>query len=138
MKYRKGYKYQVVVDDESLVLPDNIVFSSAMYDDYLRVVYSMEEGKWELTVKSGYAWDGPSGPALDTKNFILPSLIHDALYQLMRRKMLHRDYRKAVDKLLVDMCKVENMSWFRRQYVYAAVRVGGHDSSKYVKPIYEV
>ena len=138
MKYRKGYKYQVVVEDESLVLPDTITFGKAMYDDYLRVAKLPNENKWELTVKIGYAWDGPSGPALDTKNFMTPSLVHDALYQLMRRKMLHRNFRKETDKLLVSMCKDEGMSWIRRQWVYAAVRFGGEDSSRYIRPIYEV
>ncbi len=37
-----------------------------------------------LTTKKGYAWDGPSGPTIDSKNFMRGSLVHDALYQLMR------------------------------------------------------
>ena len=37
-----------------------------------------------LTINKGYAWDGPSGPTIDTKSFMRGSLVHDALYQLMR------------------------------------------------------
>ena len=33
-----------------------------------------------LIIKNGYAWDGPSGPTFDTKNFMRGSLVHDALY----------------------------------------------------------
>jgi len=33
----------------------------------------------ELTIKNRYAWDGPSGPTIDTKSFIRGSLVHDAL-----------------------------------------------------------
>ena len=32
-----------------------------------------------IVIKSGYSWDGPSGPTIDTKNFMHGSLIHDAL-----------------------------------------------------------
>ena len=44
--------------------------------------------KGKLTIKRGYAWDGPSGPTIDTKTFMRGSLVHDALYQLMRLKVL--------------------------------------------------
>ncbi|MDF5607407.1 hypothetical protein P3745_24975, partial [Vibrio parahaemolyticus] len=40
-----------------------------------------------LTIKKGYSWDGVSGPATDTRNLILASLVHDELYQLMREEL---------------------------------------------------
>ena len=46
------------------------------------------------------AGDGPSGPAIDTKNFMRASLVHDALYQLMRLGTLDKSRRQYADRLL--------------------------------------
>ncbi len=79
-----------------------------------------------LTLKPGYMWDGPSGPTVDTENFIRASLVHDALYQLIREGVLPiKPYRKKADKLLLEICEKDGMSWFRRRYVYYAVRQFG-------------
>ena len=57
--------------------------------------------KGRLTLQKGYAWDGPSGPTIDTRNFMRGSLVHDGLYQLMREGLLdHEEYRKSADDLL--------------------------------------
>jgi len=45
-----------------------------------------------LLIKAGYSWDGPSGSAIDTKNFMQGSLVHDALYQLLRENILYESY----------------------------------------------
>jgi hypothetical protein len=42
----------------------------------------------------GYAWNGPSGPTLDTRNFMRGSLVHDALYQLMREGRMDNGLRR--------------------------------------------
>ena len=53
-----------------------------------------------LTIKERYAWDGPSGPTIDTLNFMRGSLVHDAIYQLIRMKELPYGYRKYADLIL--------------------------------------
>jgi len=79
-----------------------------------------------LTIHKGYAWDGPSGPAIDTRNFMRGSLIHDALYQLMREKQLDKTiYRKKADRLLQKICGEDGMSSLRAWGVYQAVRSCG-------------
>ena len=75
-----------------------------------------------LIIKKGYMWDGPSGPTIDTEDFMRASLVHDALYQLIREDVLPAKYRKKADKLLLAICKEDGMPYFRRQYVYQAVR----------------
>ena len=55
--------------------------------------------KGHLIIKRSYAWDGPSGPTIDTKNFMRGSLVHDALYQLMRHEHLSSDEWRAVADL---------------------------------------
>ena len=54
-------------------------------------------GDGQLTIKRGYCWDGASGPTFDTPSTMLASLVHDALYQLMRECLLPQDYRIRAD-----------------------------------------
>ncbi len=94
-------------------------------------------GRWvtlskrgRLTLKRGYAWDGPSGPSIDTKDFMRGSLVHDGLYQLMREKLLPQGRRKPADVLLWMICLEDGMSRARADYVYHAVRVFGASSAR--------
>ncbi|MDI7218846.1 hypothetical protein QMN07_15200 [Leptospira santarosai] len=84
-----------------------------------------------LHIEAGYAWDGPSGPTIDTKTFMRGSLIHDALYQLMREEKLDRaQYREYADQLLKQICIEDGMHRFRAAYVYRSVRWFGESSAK--------
>ena len=78
-----------------------------------------------LTISEGYAWDGPSGPAIDTRTWMRASLVHDALYQLMREDHLPRELRKLVDDLMRAHLLEDGMSRFRAWYSYRAVRFFG-------------
>lgn len=77
-----------------------------------------------LKVESGWPWDGPSGPTVDTPSFMRGSLAHDALYALMRQGRLGQENRRAADKLLYALCRQDGMGWFRAQYVYWGLRIG--------------
>ena len=91
-----------------------------------------------LTIAKGYAWDGPSGPTIDTLNFMHGSLVHDALYQLMREgKLDSSSDRKLADRLLQAMCKQDGMSSIRAWWVYKGLRLGGGPaaSSSNKKPV---
>jgi hypothetical protein len=83
----------------------------------------------ELILKEKYAWDGPSGPTIDTKNFMRGSLVHDALYQLMREQKIDIDHREEADKLLRQHCREDGMSAFRAWIVYLAVKWFGKKSA---------
>jgi hypothetical protein len=83
----------------------------------------------ELIIKEKYAWDGPSGPTIDTKDFMRGSLVHDALYQLMREWRIDIDQRKEADKLLQQHCREDGMSAFRAWIVYLAVKWFGKKSA---------
>jgi len=78
-----------------------------------------------LEIRRGYAWDGPSGPTIDTLNFMRGSLIHDALYQLIREGKLEPSERLYADRVLRRVCLEDGMSRFRAWYVYQAVRMFG-------------
>lgn len=78
-----------------------------------------------LTVQAGYCWDGPSGPALDTPNFMRASLVHDALYQLIRLGELSPKHRVHADQLMYTLCRADGMGRFRAHYSYYAVCLFG-------------
>ncbi|OIQ00711.1 MAG: hypothetical protein AUK35_02375 [Zetaproteobacteria bacterium CG2_30_46_52] len=118
--YKSGYKYQMVMAYEV-----NIPIKPALdiFTDYI----NLTQGGL-LTIKKGYAWDGPSGPTIDTPNFMRGSLVHDALYQLMRTEDEHfskGQYRDAADRLLRSMCREDGMSWVRAWWVYHGLKIGG-------------
>ena len=120
--YKAGYKYQVNQDyiTKISITPDNSVNS-----DYIDLGID-----GELTIKKGYAWDGPSGPTFDTLNFMRGSLVHDALYQLMRNGHLDKDkHREPADRLLQQMCKEDGMSSIRAWWVYQGVKNFGDPSA---------
>lgn len=81
-----------------------------------------------LTIAAGYAWDGASGPAIDTPSFMRGSLVHDALYQLIRLGVLAKDdHRQRADEVLRETVLEDGMHPVRAWWVYHAVRTfGGH------------
>lgn len=117
IKYRGGYKYQLA---EDYSLETGIRAHKLIDAEYIQM---WPDGR--LVIKEGYAWDGPSGPALDTRNFMRGSLVHDALYQLMREGRLdHADYRGQADRALRAICLEDGMSSVRAWWVYVGVRWG--------------
>lgn len=123
-----GYKYQLL-EDYSFETGFEIEAAVRAPGDWVRM---SRAGR--LRLKRGYAWDGPSGPALDTPDLMRGSLIHDALYQLMREELLPRRLRKAVDVLLWQICLADGMSQRKADYVYHAVRTFGAPATRPRKP----
>ncbi len=124
IKYKKGYKYQLV-EPFSVGIPIKPNANISSPSDF--IVLTVEG---QLTIKKGYAWDGPSGPTIDTLNFMRGSLVHDALYQLMREELLDKEAcRGLADSLLQTMCKEDGMSSIRAWWVYQGLRIGGDPAS---------
>lgn len=119
--YRAGYRYQLTAPFR-VPVPE-LPFGSDIDTDYI-LLRIEKDGPW-LRIRSGYAWDGPSGPTVDTSNFMRGSLVHDALYQLIREGQLPEDTRHAADQLLRRMCREDGMSAIRAWWVYRAVRLFG-------------
>ena len=97
--YRKlhRYKYQLV---EDYTIPIDIKPTENIEFKFLSL---SSEG--QLTIRQYYAWDGPSGPTIDTRSFMRGSLVHDALYQLMRLKALdNKIHRKRADEIMKEIC----------------------------------
>ena len=121
ISYKSGYKFKLV------------------YTSYIRTsirpvkglavnnwVYLAEDGT--VTINDGYAWDGASG-AIDTKSIMRASLVHDALYQMIREGL--PIVRKEADKEFYRIMREDGMWWIRAQYIYWAVRLFGKVALKH-------
>lgn len=135
--YRTGYRHQLAEDFEIYVASAGIFPTEPGGNEYVQLTI---DGR--LMISKGYAWDGASGPAINTTSFVRPSLVHDALYQLIRLGVVPRECRAASDKLLGHMLREDSLvianrqPWFARWpltivayvrpvWVEAAVRIGG-------------
>lgn len=115
--YREGYRYQLA---EDYGMPIDIKPPAPISNRFVR----LSADGW-LSIRNDYAWDGPSGPAIDTPNFMRGSLVHDALYQLMREGLLDRAHRARADEILQEICIEDGMSLARAWWVHLGVRLGG-------------
>ena len=118
IRYKADYKYQLA-NSYKITIP--IRPKSKIDTDFICL-----DENGVLLVKKGYAWDGPSGPVIDTDENMRASLVHDALYQLMRNKELSsRTHRKSADQLFKDICKADGVSNLRASAYYKALRKFG-------------
>jgi len=121
IEYKSGYKYQMASDY-------SIDVDAFPKDDISQSFLGLtKEGL--LTIRYGYAWDGPSGPTIDTKTFMRGSLVHDALYQLLRMGLLPPEHRLTADQELRRICREDGMNRIRAWYAYHAVRLFAYDYS---------
>ena len=84
-----------------------------------------------LFVKKGYAWDGASGPIINTRDTLVASLVHDVLYQAMRLNLIKssKENRKIADKNFFEILKMHGVNSIRRKVWYFAVRLFGKKST---------
>ena len=117
IEYRSGYKYQLV---EEYAVKVSLIPQADIRTEYIDL-----DTEGMLVIKKGYAWDSPSGPTIDTHDFMRGSLVHDALYQLMRNGLLPGSGREEADLELKRMCIEDGMWRVRAAWVHRGVRVGG-------------
>ncbi len=124
MKYRilDGYKYQL--------WDDFMIQTNIKGYNFTASWYTLHESGM-LTIHLHYCWDGATDPGIDTKNFMIASLVHDCLYQAMREKYLPRSKRKAVDEEMHRICLEQGMGKIRAWWCYNFVRIMG---KKYAEP----
>jgi hypothetical protein len=114
--YKDGYKYQ---------LKQNYSHQTPFVGVYASTDFILLVPTGLLVIKRGYAWDGPSGPTIDTKDFMRGSLVHDALYQLMREGHLDTVHKDTADRILQEICIQDGMNRFIAVVVYQAVKKFG-------------
>lgn len=113
--YADGYKYQLRAP---YVIQLEIKPAHGAGTDWLTL-----DTDGTLTIRAGYAWDGASGPTWDSKSSMRGSLVHDALYQLMRLGLLDIRYRDEADAIFRRICKEDGMWSPRAALWYHAVRI---------------
>lgn len=121
MKYRSGYKYQLVEDYQI----ETDISGLSIGTPFISLTRS-----GLLTIKAGYAWDGASGPTFDSKSSMRGSLVHDALYQLMSIYPDLRQFRLYADELLFIIGKQDGMSSTRAWLWKKAVNIFGESAAK--------
>ena len=114
MKYRKKrklYKYELV-EPECVI---TLIVGDEIETPYIQL---LDDGL--LKVKAKYAWDGASGPTIDSKSSMRGSLFHDALYQLLRMGAVDLVWRNAADILFHEVCLADGMWKFRADYYFCS------------------
>lgn len=119
--YRAGYKYQLMAPFD-IVLP--LRPPKVIVTEWLRLNPS-----GLLEIARGYAWDGPSGPTVDTKSAIRGSLVHDSLYQFLRLGLLPPYAREQADDIYHDLCLEDGMGRIRAWLHFKALRAFGWKSA---------
>lgn len=119
MKYKSGYRYKL---DEVYVheLSFN-AFDAKQIGAWVSLVDS------RLVISNGYAWDGASsGLPWTPKKWIRPSLVHDALYQLIREGQLPMERREDADMVFYQLMRENQVNVIVAFTAYLAVRVFGN------------
>ncbi len=83
-----------------------------------------------VTAAPECAWDGPSGPTVDTENSMRASLVHDVLYQAMREGGLPQEARAWADREFRRILKADSMWWPRQWCWWLGVGAGGAGNAK--------
>ena len=79
-----------------------------------------------MLIRSGYAWDGASGPTIDTLDTIIASCVHDAGYALLETGGLDlEDDRRKIDQMFYDQLLKDGMIPLRAFAWFKAVRIAG-------------
>lgn len=119
LHYKRGYKFWVA-QDFVLDIGERIKPARAGGNNFVEI-----SAAGVFIARRGYAWDGASGPAIDTENWRTASLVHDGLYQLIKEGVLAMEQRQAADDLMRDILLGKDMWVVRAVIAHAAVRQFG-------------
>lgn len=118
LKYKSGYRYKL----EEMYL-QTLPFD--VFDASVRGWVVIVDNK--LAVANGYAWDGAStGLPWTPKKWLRPSLVHDALYQLIRESQLPMERRRDADNIFYQLLRENQVNVVLAFAAYLAVRIFGN------------
>jgi len=124
IRYIADIKYSLY---EGYIFESKIIVNSIIRT-YFFDIYPRKDGSGSIwTVRTGYPWDGPSGPTIDTSNAMRGSLEHDVKYDAMRQGLVDKQWRHTADEELRDVCIEDGMSHIRAD----AWLIGVHDFAAY-------
>ena len=131
IEYRSGYSYQLAADYS---LQTSIKPKKNVDEKFIKL-----DVDGNLTIVAGYAWDGPSGPVIDTKENMRAALVHDALYQLMRcRHLTAKEHKDKADRLFKKICIEDGVPSATASIYYFGLKMGGKPATdpKNAKPVH--
>jgi len=140
MKYRDGYDGQLAetfrIELPPELWPDDDITSEFLDLNTLGL----------LTIKLGYAWDYASIPVfkklanmVQGKKSKVPSLVHDALCQLIRLKLLVvKNARLHADRFFRKLLLARSFWKIRAWLWYKGVRIGAKYNEQKPKEVFEV
>lgn len=76
-----------------------------------------------LLIRKGFRWDGPSGPAIDTADFLRGSCVHDLLYLAMRLGLISTGWRDEADAAMRAINESDGMWPPRAWWTFYGVRI---------------
>lgn len=115
IRYSEGYKYQL----EALYACETPVTGTLIEDD-LFTLY--ESGL--LVIRRGFAWDGASGPTIDSKSSMRASLVHDVFCVCMRDgRLSYEKWQDTVNEFFRQQCIEDGMWQWRAGLWHAAVEL---------------
>lgn len=122
MRYIEGIKY-VLAEDYSVQTP---------------VIGEHVDSKWftltpdgRLTVREGFAWDGASGPTIDTPASMVPSLVHDVFCICMRDgRLSYARWQPTVNAFFYSQLRAAGMPAWRARIWHAGVVLGDAGNPK--------
>ena len=120
--FKRGYKYQVARDYR-------IKLAVIPYQP-ICLPFVLMDTAGDTVIKTGYAWNGASGPTVDTRNTMAGSLVHDLLYQLIRLGLIDPKYKAYADRILKEICVEDGMNRIRAACWLWAVKTFGGASCK--------
>jgi len=110
IQYVEGYKYQLRVD---YTVQTGVFPFKFIYSNFVRLNID-----GTLHILAGYAWDGATDPAIDSKDNMRASLVHDALSQLARAGYLSAEkFKKAIDDEYFQIL-IEDGMWAIRRGIH--------------------
>ena len=110
--YRDGFKYVLdedYIDTIPIFPPETIV---------TKWVCLSPKGK--LFLRSGFGFDGPSGPTIDTRSAMRGAAKHDGIHRLLRLGLLEEKWRKVADEMYMTDCIADSKKT-RPKWIPAAI-----------------
>lgn len=138
-KYRSGYKYQLA---EEFVAQIDFELGHVHRNGLIITdIEDVDEFAWVadglIKVRKGYAWDGATC-APDWEWVMIPALVHDTLYQLIRENYLPQDRRRDVDVVFLELMVERKPRSVMPYLFYFAVRWFGKKAAmpKSARPVW--
>ena len=120
--FKRGYKYQTT---RTFYIELEITPYAPIDLPFVKMDMQGRTHIW-----AGYAWNGASGPTIDTLTSMIGSLVHDLGYQLIRLGLIDPKYKPYLDRRLVVICIEDGMLKIRAKLWGKTVKRFGNSSCR--------